>query len=99
MKKLLLSICFTLWLVILCANQIESRLALDIAKGLFTQMGGAEADASTLQEYSSEPGSADIYIIRFSPKGFVILAADDRSVPVWHIRWIVIFRCKTFRLQ
>lgn len=82
MKKLLLSICFTLWLVILCANQIESRLALDIAKGLFTQMGGAEADASTLQEYSSEPGSADIYIIRFSPKGFVILAADDRSVPV-----------------
>ena len=82
MKKILILICVVLCYTCLYAMAIDAGNAAEIADALLGRLSSQAHSQRSLQIVYSSDHQTDLYIFRYDPAGFVILAADDRCVPI-----------------
>ncbi|MDD3235664.1 MAG: choice-of-anchor J domain-containing protein [Candidatus Cloacimonetes bacterium] len=83
MKRLFFFILFIIPLLTAFASSVSPERATSIGKDIFAHLSGSAARFSSLETYrGSESQTVDIYILRFEPQGFIILAAEDQSAPI-----------------
>ena len=66
------------------AATISQSEAQAIGISVFTHLNGAKSLLVNSEAYSGSYASdeADFYILRFEPAGFILVAAEDRSIPI-----------------
>lgn len=84
MKLLLTLAVFLFSLSVIFASFVSQTEAEQIGSALFSSLGASEPRLSSSEEYGiSFPGdSPDLYILRFAPRGFVLIAAEEQCRPV-----------------
>ena len=83
MKKLLLILLLVTLCWMISAEKVEESMAIRIAEGLMGNMTKRPMTAFSVYPYmGQDSNSPDIYIVSFSPGGFVLVAGDDLSAPV-----------------
>ncbi len=83
MKKQLLFVLFLLPLLGLFGGTVSLERAENIGRELFSYLSGSDAGILTIEPYrDSASNRVDLYILRFEPRGFVLLAAEEQSSPV-----------------
>lgn len=83
--KRLSTILALLFLLQLCfAASISQNEAQTLGTAVFTHLSGATPQFSSCAAYSGSysTGDTDFYILRFQPTGFVLVASDERSIPI-----------------
>lgn len=64
------------------ALKVSKQEAGQIGSDFLLYLGANPESGMQIESYSAESELADIYIINSASQGFVILAADDRAVPI-----------------
>lgn len=83
MKKVAIIVLMTMFLGIMCAEMVDESLATTVALRFFENMSKATGVVHSIKGYSSfDTPDPDFYIVNFEPKGFVLVAADQRSQPI-----------------
>ena len=76
-----------LWILIflsasLNAAKVSPETAQQIGSKYFSQVCSATTNQPSIIAFPIDRTEPDFYILRFLPRGFVVVAADDRSVPI-----------------
>lgn len=66
----------------LLAEQVSSARAEKVAVNWMNEQAGAEFSGIRNRRYIIEQPDTLFYVFEFSPKGFIIIAADDIAIPV-----------------
>ncbi|GAB1469074.1 hypothetical protein MASR2M64_18510 [Candidatus Cloacimonadota bacterium] len=83
MRKLVVAILFLLPLLGLFAGAVSPARAINIGRDFFSSLTGDSNVLCDIEAYHSSVNQAtDFYIIRFEPRGFIILAAEEQSTPI-----------------
>ncbi|PKN79623.1 MAG: hypothetical protein CVU48_04740 [Candidatus Cloacimonetes bacterium HGW-Cloacimonetes-1] len=81
--KIRLILCFLLLFSLsIYAEYVPCTVALQVGTSYFSHLGGSIDSVPIVTPYPASKSIADLYILTFEPRGFVIVAADDRSVPI-----------------
>jgi len=83
MKRLLICLLIMLSASLLIAVQVDTNQALKIASGFIASRNGSECPIKSTDVFLAENHTdPDLYIVRFAPGGFVLVAGDTRSYPI-----------------
>ena len=83
MKRMLfISLMLLLATSFLLALPVNSETATKVAKNFVLERLGTDYVVSTQKMLDSKTGESYIYVFNLMPKGFILIAADDASIPV-----------------
>lgn len=83
MKRILfISLMLLLATSFLLALPVNSETATRVAKNFVLELLGTDYTVSTQKMLASKTGESYIYVFNLMPKGFILIAADDASIPV-----------------
>ena len=84
MRRLIIITLLSLMVCLSYAATISQSEAQAIGISVFTHLSGAKPLLVNSEAYSGSYASdeADFYILRFEPAGFILVAAEDRSIPI-----------------
>jgi len=84
MKRLMITALFGLMVLLGYAAMITQSEAQVIGISVFTQLSGSRPAFMNSEAYfgTYAEETADFYILRFEPAGFILVAGDDKSIPI-----------------
>ena len=92
MKKLSITIIFLLLITLFWAKPIEKQTALSVAEGFANYYSAGRNRVDSIEDFfSSDKTLPDFYIVRLKPVGFILVAGDDRSMPILGYSWESLF--------
>ncbi|MFA6726373.1 MAG: C10 family peptidase, partial [Candidatus Cloacimonadaceae bacterium] len=92
MKKLFITIIFLLLITLFWAKPVEKQTALSVAEGFANYYSAGRNRVDSIEDFfSSDKTLPDFYIVRLKPVGFILVAGDDRSMPILGYSWESLF--------